>query len=29
MKQCIACGMPMKSVEDFPMVNLEKEYCKY
>jgi len=29
MKQCIACGMPMKSVEDFAMGDLEKEYCKY
>lgn len=29
MKQCIACGMPMKNPEDFAMGNSEKEYCRY
>ena len=29
MKQCIACGMPMKSSEDFAMGDSNKEYCKY
>ena len=29
MKQCIACGMPMKNPEDFAMGDTEKEYCKY
>ena len=29
MKQCIACGMPMKSPEDFAMNDSEKEYCIY
>lgn len=29
MKQCIACGMPMKKPEDFAMGDIEKEYCKY
>jgi hypothetical protein len=29
MKQCIACGMPMKNVEDFAMGDLNKEYCRY
>ncbi|MBU3218261.1 zinc ribbon domain-containing protein (plasmid) [Clostridium estertheticum] len=29
MKQCIACGMPMKSPEDFAMGDSEKEYCIY
>jgi len=29
MKQCIACGMPMKSPEDFAMGDSTKEYCKY
>lgn len=27
MKQCIACGMPMKAQEDFAMGDQEKEYC--
>ena len=27
MKQCIACGMSMKTLEDFAMGNQEKEYC--
>lgn len=29
MKQCIACGMPMKSSDDFAMGDSEKEYCRY
>ncbi|MBP2661382.1 MAG: putative zinc ribbon domain containing protein [Firmicutes bacterium] len=29
MKQCIACGMPMKNIEDFAMEDSEKEYCRY
>jgi hypothetical protein len=29
MKNCIACGMPMKNQEDFAMGDTEKEYCKY
>lgn len=29
MKQCIACGMPMKSPKDFAMRDTEKEYCIY
>lgn len=29
MKQCIACGMPMKSSEDFAMGDSEKDYCRY
>lgn len=29
MKQCIACGMPMKNPEDFAMGDTGKEYCKY
>ena len=29
MKECIACGMPMKNPEDFAMGDSEKDYCKY
>ena len=29
MKQCIACGMPMKEAKDFAMGDTEKEYCVY
>ena len=29
MKQCIACGMPMKNTEDFAMGDTSKDYCKY
>jgi hypothetical protein len=29
MKQCIACGMPMKSPEDFAMGDSGKDYCRY
>jgi hypothetical protein len=27
MKQCIACGMPMKTTEDFAMGDVQKDYC--
>lgn len=29
MKQCIACGMPMKNTEDFANGDVDKEYCRY
>ncbi|MDF2909975.1 MAG: hypothetical protein K0Q56_856 [Sporolactobacillus laevolacticus] len=29
MKKCIACGMPMKSPEDYPLGDETKDYCKY
>lgn len=29
MKMCIACGMPMKTQEDFAMRDEGKEYCIY
>lgn len=29
MKQCVACGMPMESPEDFAMGDPGKEYCRY
>lgn len=29
MKICIACGMPMKSKEDFAMGDESKDYCKF
>lgn len=29
MKQCIACGMPMKNDEDFAMGDATKDYCKF
>ncbi|MBP2651378.1 MAG: putative zinc ribbon domain containing protein [Firmicutes bacterium] len=29
MKQCIACGMPMKNPEDFAMGDSKKDYCRY
>ena len=29
MKQCIACGMPMKNKEDFAMGDTEKDYCRF
>lgn len=29
MKVCIACGMPMKTKEDFAMQDTNKEYCVY
>ena len=27
MKTCIACGMPMKSIEDFAQKDETKDYC--
>ncbi|MBK1812350.1 zinc ribbon domain-containing protein [Clostridium sp. YIM B02505] len=29
MKTCIACGMPMKNIEDFADRDEKKDYCKY
>ncbi len=29
MKTCIACGMPMKTKEDFALEDESKDYCKY
>jgi len=29
MKMCIACGMPMKTKDDFAMGNESKDYCVY
>ncbi|GFZ32631.1 AraC family transcriptional regulator [Clostridium zeae] len=29
MKTCIACGMPMKSIDDFASGDQKKDYCKY
>ena len=29
MKSCIACGMPMKTKEDFAMGDENKNYCIY
>jgi hypothetical protein len=29
MKVCIACGMPMKTDEDFAMGDPGKDYCRY
>jgi len=29
MKNCIACGMPMRYVFDFAMQDKSKDYCKY
>ncbi|GFP77651.1 zinc ribbon domain-containing protein [Clostridium fungisolvens] len=29
MKTCIACGMPMETVEDFASKDERKDYCKY
>lgn len=29
MKNCIACGMPMKEAEDFAGGDMSKEYCKF
>ena len=28
-KTCIACGMPMKSAEEFAMGDTSKDYCVY
>lgn len=29
MKTCIACGMPMKTKEDYAMGDESKDYCRY
>lgn len=29
MKTCIACGMPMKTKEDYPMGDENKDYCRF
>ncbi|MCL1632508.1 zinc ribbon domain-containing protein [Sporolactobacillus sp. CPB3-1] len=29
MKQCIACGMPMKKIDDYPLGDTTKDYCKF
>lgn len=29
MKTCIACGMPMKTADDFAMGDESKDYCKF
>lgn len=29
MKQCIACGMPMKTADDYPLGDTTKNYCKF
>ncbi len=29
MKQCIACGMPMKESRDFAEGDIQKDYCKF
>lgn len=29
MKICIACGMPMEKLTDYPMMDLQKDYCIY
>ena len=29
MKNCIACGMPMKNASDFAMGDESKDYCVY
>lgn len=29
MKECIACGMPMKEKEDFALGDIMKNYCKF
>lgn len=29
MKTCIACGMPMKTKEEFPQGDESKDYCIY
>lgn len=28
-KNCIACGMPMKDIDDFAMGDVAKDYCIY
>ncbi|MDF9823661.1 hypothetical protein M2475_000008 [Breznakia sp. PF5-3] len=29
MKTCIACGMPMRTIEDYPLNDESKDYCKF
>jgi hypothetical protein len=29
MKQCIACGMPLRHKQDYPFEDETKDYCKY
>lgn len=29
MKMCIACGMPMTQIADFPRYDISKNYCKH
>jgi len=29
MKNCIACGMPMKEKDDFAMGDQDRDYCRY
>lgn len=29
MKSCIACGMPMERVEDYPGGDEKKDYCRH
>ncbi|MBC9131031.1 hypothetical protein JMI89_09465 [Frischella sp. Ac48] len=29
MKMCIACGMPMTRIADYPLYDISKNYCKH
>ncbi|GAA5107965.1 zinc ribbon domain-containing protein [Orbus sasakiae] len=29
MKMCIACGMPMTQIADYPLYDISKNYCKH
>ncbi|MDF7667690.1 zinc ribbon domain-containing protein [Orbaceae bacterium ESL0727] len=29
MKMCIACGLPMTSISDYPQHDMSKNYCKH
>ncbi|AJA44902.1 zinc ribbon domain-containing protein [Frischella perrara] len=29
MKMCIACGMPMTQISEYPLYDISKNYCKY
>lgn len=29
MKMCIACGMPMTAIADYPLLDMSKNYCKH
>ncbi|WP_392565439.1 zinc ribbon domain-containing protein [Utexia brackfieldae] len=29
MKMCIACGMPMTAIADYPLCDISKNYCKH